>query len=204
MGFNLIWVGAVDQSYLVNPPGNALGQVSPIGYPDEGGKVFTNMNEAYFAHLDYVIQRAAAHSFTVLLKAAFVFSGPSYCSDDMRWCRELQTASGAELTTYGAYLGNGYMSYPNIIWMMDALRSHGLSHFQAQMDDIANGIKSVDSVHLMAVGTHPPNGASQDGTPGSTWINVSFPIGTPEAWLRRQMRITCVLIGCRSLLKRTT
>jgi len=118
MGFNLIWVGAVDQAYLVDPPGNALGQVPFVGYPDGHGKAFTNMNEAYFSHLDYVIQRAAAHGFTVLLNAAFVGSGPAWCSDDTGWCRELKTASNSDLTRYGAYLGNRYKSYPNIIWMM--------------------------------------------------------------------------------------
>ena len=175
MGFNFLWVAAVDQGYLVDPPGNVLGQVPFIGYPDRHGKAFTNMNEAYFDHLDYVIQRAAAHGFTVLLNAAFVGSRPSGCNDDTGWCRELQTASDAELTAYGAYLGNRYKSYPNIIWMMGGdcdVTDHPF--LKAKMDDIAIGIRSVDSVHLMTIETQPPNGASQDGMTGSTWIDLNF------------------------------
>jgi hypothetical protein len=175
MGFNLIWVGAVDQAYLVDPPGNALGQVPFIGYPDGDGKAFTNMNEAYFAHLDYVIQRAAARDFTVLLNAAFVGSGPSWCSEDFGWCRELQTASDADLMAYGAYLGNRYKSYPNIIWMMGGdcdLADYPI--FKRKMDDIADGIRKADSVHLMTIETLPPHGASQDGMTGSTWIDLNF------------------------------
>jgi hypothetical protein len=175
MGFNLIWVGAVDHSYLVDPPGNALGQVPFIGYPDGNGKPFTNMNEAYFAHLDYVIQRAAAHGFTVLLNAAFVGSGPTWCSEETGWCRQLQTASGVDLTAYGVYLGSRYKSYPNIVWMMGGdcdLLDYPI--FKSKMDAIANGIKLVDSSHLMTIETLPPNGASQDGMTGSTWINLNF------------------------------
>jgi hypothetical protein len=175
MGFNLIWVGAVDQAYLVDPPGNALGQVPFIGYPDGGGRAFTNMNEAYFVHLDYVIQRAAAHGFTVLLNAAFVGSGPSWCANDTGWCRELQTASDADMKAYGAHLAIRYKSYPNIIWMMGGdcdLTDYPI--FKAKMDDIANGIRSVDPVHLMTIETQPPKGASQDNMGGSTWINLNF------------------------------
>jgi hypothetical protein len=175
MGFNLIWVGAVDQSYLVNPPASALGQVPFIGYPDGNGKAFTNMNEAYFAHLDYVIQRAAAHGFTVLLNAAFVGSGPTWCSEETGWCRQLQTASGGDLTAYGVYLGSRYKSYPNLIWMMGGdcdLADYPI--FKTKMDAIANGIKSEDSVHLMTIETLPPNGASQDGMSESNWIDLNF------------------------------
>jgi len=175
MGFNLLWVAAVDQAYLVDPPGNALGQVPFIGYADGEGKAFTNMNEAYFGHLDYVVQRAAAHGFTVLLNAAFVGSGPTWCSDETGWCRELQTASDADLTAYGAYLGNRYKSYPNIVWMMGGdcdLKDYPI--FKAKMDDIANGIRSVDPVHLMTTENQGPNSASQDGMPGSSWIDLNF------------------------------
>ncbi len=175
MGFNLIWVGAVDQAYLVNPPGNALGQVPFIGYPNSGGRAFTRMNEAYFQHLDYVIQRAAAHGITVLLNTAFVGSGPNYCSDVTGWCKELQTASDPDLTAYGAYLGRRYRSYPNIIWMMGGdcdLRDYPI--FKTKMDDIAYGIKSADSVHLMTIETEPPDGASQDRMQGSKWIDLNF------------------------------
>jgi hypothetical protein len=175
MGFNLIWVGAVDQAYLVDPPANALGQVPFIGYPDGNGKAFTNMNEAYFAHLDYVIQGAAARGFTVLLNAVFVGSGSTWCSDDTGWCRELQTASDADLTAYGAYLGNRYKSCPNIIWMMGGdcdLRDYPI--FKIKMDDIAKGIRSEDSVHLMTTENQGPNEASQDGMSRSTWIDLNF------------------------------
>jgi len=175
MGFNFIWVGAVDQAYLVNPPANALGQVPFLGYPDGTGRAFVNMNEVYFDHLDYVIQRAAAHGFTVLLNVAFVGSGPTWCSEETGWCRQLQTASDDDLIAYGTYLGSRYKSYPNIIWMLGGdcdLRHYPV--FKGKMDAIAKGIRAADSIHLMTIETLPPNGASQDGMEGSAWIDLNF------------------------------
>lgn len=175
MGFNLIWVGAVDQAYLIHPPGNALGEVPFAGYPHWGGKAFTRMNEAYFDHLDYVIQRAAAHGFTVLLNAAFVGSGPSWCSDDTGWCRELLAAPDADLRAYGEYLGARYRSYSNIVWMMGGdcdLTDYPI--LRTKMDAIAAGIRAADAVHLMTIETEPPNGASQDHMEGSKWIDLNF------------------------------
>ena len=55
MGFNLISARATDIANLVDYPDNALGQ------PPFNGADFTNMNEIYWEHLDYVIQRAANH-----------------------------------------------------------------------------------------------------------------------------------------------
>jgi len=50
-GFNLIWISAVDNVYSVNPPKDYPGNL-----PFSGGD-FLNMQEPYFAELDYVIQR---------------------------------------------------------------------------------------------------------------------------------------------------
>ena len=161
MGFNFIWVGATDIPYLVDYPDNALGQ------PAFNGAYFTNMNEAYWEHLDDVIQRAAAHGFTVLLNAAFVGSGPWGCSEAFGWCPDLLAASDSTLTAYGAYLGNRYKSYPNIVWMLGG--DNDLVDFPAMKtknQDIANGILSADSVHLITIENQCPYCASQDDWPG--------------------------------------
>src|SRR5690348_7333820 len=142
MGFNLIWVAAVDQAYLVSPPGNAFGDVPFTDYPYWGGRAFTKMNDRYFDHLDDVIRRAGNHGFTVLLNAAFVGSGPTWCFNSTGWCRELQTASDSDLTAFGVYLGDRYKSFPNIIWMLGGdcdLRDYPV--FKQKMNDIATGIK---------------------------------------------------------------
>jgi hypothetical protein len=161
MGFNLISVAAADIAHLVNYPDNALGQ------PPFNGAAFTNLNEAYWEHLDDVIQRAAAHGFTVLLNVAFVGSGPSGCSEANGWCPDLLSDSDATLTAYGVSIGNRYKSYPNIVWMLGG--DNDLADYPAmksKIQDIANGIASVDSVHLMTIENECPYCASQDDWAG--------------------------------------
>jgi hypothetical protein len=169
-GFNFIWVGATDMGNHDKAPNNGLGQ-APFG-----ATPFTGMNEAYFEHLDYVLQRAAAYGFEVLLMPAFVGSGPTYCSDSTGWCLELQGAANSDLTNFGIYLGNRYKSYPNIIWVLggdlDLVRFPGL---KAKEQAILNGILSVDHNHMVTCENEPGTTGfnSQDSWPAGTW-NLDF------------------------------
>jgi hypothetical protein len=168
MGFNLVSVRAADIANLVNYPDNALGQ------PPFNGAAFTSMNEGYWEHLDFIIQRAAAHGITVLLAPAFVGGGSSGCTEATGWCPDLLATSDANLAAYGAYLGNRYKSYPNIIWMLGG--DNDLIDFpamKAKIQDIANGIASVDSVHLMMIENQCPYCSSQDDWPAGPW-NINF------------------------------
>ena len=165
-GFNFIWVGATDMGNHDNAPYNGLGQ-APFGPTP-----FTGMNEAYFEHLDYVLQRATAYGFEVLLMPAFVGSGSSYCSDSTGWCLELQAAANSDLTNFGAYLGNRYKNYPNIIWVLGGdLDLVAYPNLQAKMEAILTGIQSTDPNHMITIenepGTTGPN--SQDYNGGSAW-----------------------------------
>ena len=164
-GFNLIWIGAVDNTYSQNPPNNALGQ-APFG-----GAPFTNMQEPYFAHLDYVIQRAGAYGITVLLNPAF--SGFN-CDDASGWCPELEAAGTGTLTAYGAYLGNRYQSYPNMMWLLGGdlnIPQQGVMIKNAH-NAIALGIKSQDLVHLMTV-QNIRGQAALDEWAGAPWLDLN-------------------------------
>src|SRR5271166_511186 len=70
-GFNAIWVVAADNVYQANPPLNYYGDA-----PFDGAD-FTNPNPPYWAHVDHVVQRAAAYGITVMLHPAFVGLDPS-------------------------------------------------------------------------------------------------------------------------------
>ena len=148
-GFNFIWVAVVDNAYH-DPKGsqnNASGQ-----NPWSGGADFTNENEAYFEHVDYVVQRAATYGITVLMGTAFAgaYGG---CNESGGYCPEIEAASDAMMTAYGEYLGNRYKSYPNIVWLIGGdsdIPGQG-SALQNKLNDLATGIKSADRNHLMTV-----------------------------------------------------
>ena len=170
-GFNFIWMGATDRAYVINYPNNALGDPPFTNMSSP----FRGMNEAYFAHLDYVIQRAAAYGIEVLLNVAFVGSGPTYCFDSTGWCLELQAANDSDLTAFGADLGSRYKNYPNIIWMLGGdLDLTDFPNLRAKMQAILNGIESTDKNHMVTVENEPPHAASsQDLWPAHTW-NLNF------------------------------
>jgi hypothetical protein len=185
-GFNLIWVGAVDNTYSRHPPANALGQ-SPFNGPP-----FTHEQEAFFAHLDDVLQRAASHGITVLLNPTF--SG-YVCDDAYGWCPELEAASDSDITAFGAYLGNRYKSYSNIVWLIggDAkftpqegtIRAMlngllGRKTIKRKLNDLAEGIRSVDKVHLMTA-ENIRGQAALDQWSHSSWMTLNSTYSLPSA-----------------------
>jgi hypothetical protein len=171
-GFNLIWMSVADNVYSADPPYDSQGNL-PFG-----GASFTDMQEPYFAHLDYVLGRMAAYGITALLGPAFAGSD---CANDGGWAADIMAASDATMTAYGAYLGNRYKSYPNIIWMIggDANFSCGGATLQARLNDIATGIKSVDSNHLMTA-ENIRGQSSLDVWSGYSWLDLNGLYNVPS------------------------
>jgi len=169
-GFNLIWVGVVDNTYCDHPPQNALGQVPFGAHP------FLNMQEPFFAHLDYVLQRAAAHDITLLLNPAF--SG--YPCVTGGWCSQMEDASEATMTSFGVYLGNRYKSYPNVMWLIggDADITHRGKNLQSKLNALAIGIHSVDKVHLMTA-QNIRSESALDKWSGTPWLSVNSIYNSP-------------------------
>jgi hypothetical protein len=123
-GMNLVWVALVDATSHgegIHPPGKSQGeghtQKDAFGNdPWNGGHDFTGMEGAtrYWAHVDDVLKRAAAHGITVLAGTAFT---GAFGDCKFPYYRSMATTSDATMTAYGAFLGNRYKSYPNIIWL---------------------------------------------------------------------------------------
>ncbi len=170
-GFNLIWISVVDNVYSINPPNDFLGNA-----PFSGGD-FLNMQEAYFSQLDYVIQRAAAYGITVLLNPAF--SG-NPCNGG-GWCPEMEAASDATMTAYGSFLGNRYKNYSNIIWLIggDAEISQLGSALKNKLNDIAVGIRSADTVHLMTAENIRGQSALDEWS-GASWLGLNALYNVPS------------------------
>jgi hypothetical protein len=107
-GFNTILVSLIEHKFATNAPRNFYGD-APFTSPGS----FATPNEAYFAHVDWVLQRAAAKGFLVLLVPAYL----GYGGGDEGWYSEM-VANGADaLRTYGRFLGSRYRSYSNVIWV---------------------------------------------------------------------------------------
>ncbi len=103
-------------------------------------------NEAYFQHIDWVIQKAAE-------KGIYMGLLPTWGDKvDLQWGVGPVIFNPENAFAYGAWLGERYRHYPNIIWINGGDRS-GNSNHQPVWDALARGIKSKDPNHLMTF--HP-------------------------------------------------
>ena len=160
-GFNYIVSAAADNYYQSNAPTNYY------GYSPFDGSDFTKEDANYWAHVDYVIQRAAIYGITVALDPGFVgLSSPrGYLASYLR-------SSDAVVTAYGEFLGNRYKGFPNLIWVLggDVDPQTGVV---PKLADLAVGIRSKDTVHLITA-EGQPQFAALDTFAGATWMNLNW------------------------------
>lgn len=163
-GFNTLLVDLLEvdlQAYRIsgaNSPRNAYGE-APFVVPGD----YTRPNEKYFAHVDWVLERAVERGFLVLLTPSYL----GYEGGNQGWYRVMRDNGPERLRAYGRYLGMRYRNLPNIIWV------HGGDYNppeRALIQAIVDGIREMDSNKL-----HSFHGAR--GTAGRAFL------GDATAWL---------------------
>jgi hypothetical protein len=107
-GFNTVLVSLLEHKFSSYPPRNAYGD-APFNVAGD----YSTPNEAYFAHADWVIQKAAEKGILVLLTPSYL----GYGGGDEGWYQEMVTSGVDKLQGYGRYLGQRYTKYSNIIWV---------------------------------------------------------------------------------------
>lgn len=123
-------------------------------------------DEAYFEHVDWVIRKAQE-------KGIFIGLLPTWGDKvDKKWGVGPVIFNPENAFTYGQWIGNRYKNFPNIIWINGGDREGGGNN-KAVWEAIGNGIKSVDSNHLM---TYHPGGerSSSDWFHNSKWIDFNM------------------------------
>jgi hypothetical protein len=177
-GINLIWVGLVDATNHADgkSENDALGN-----NPWNGGADFTGMSSAtaYWDHVDYVLQRAAAHGITVLAGTAFA---GTFDNCNFPYSATMATSSDATMTAFGVFLGNRYKSYSNIIWLQGGDANYNLcgSGLANKVNDIAKGIMSADKAHLMAI--EATSGIWGEAS-ATNWSSYTFSTSNPSGWI---------------------
>ena len=143
-GINTLWVEVLANGYVGN--NNLNGQ---NGATYDGITPFTNSNdistpnEAYFSRVDQMINIAASNGITVLLDA-FETGG---------WMSFLEAQGNTKAFNWGAYLGNRYKNFPNIVWITgNDFQTWNTSAIDNNLiKNIMAGIASVDPNHLQTV-----------------------------------------------------
>ena len=171
-GYNVVWIILHDEGDQSKKPNNFYND------PPFTGGAFIHFGSAYWEHMDDVIRRCAAHGMTVVANVTFVGidAKSGYSLNDVL------AASDATMTAFGAFLGNRYKHYNNIIWLLGGDADPGVAGLFGKLQDIANGIRSADAVHLITLeGCRSCGGASR--ADHSSVEATRFAFGRTPSWL---------------------
>jgi hypothetical protein len=169
-GFNTILVHLIQAGFGTDVPANAYGEL-PFLVPAH----YSAPNEAYFDHADWVIRRAAAKGFLVLLTPSYVGAE----GDSEGWYRAMIANGPEQLRWYGKYLGRRYRDFDNILWVHGG--DYNLPEKQL-VRAVAQGIRDEDPRAL-----HTVHGSRQtaafDYWQGETWLRINnIYASLPEDW----------------------
>jgi hypothetical protein len=165
-GFNAIVLDLIEH-YLgggdneKGAPYNRDGQ-GPFLVPGD----FTRPNEAYFAHADWVLQRAGELGFVVFVFPCYL----GYPNSEEGWYRELKANSVEACHDYGRYLGRRYAKVKNIIWVAGGDRNP--DDVRTQMSALVEGIREVDASKLWTAHCFPENSAA-DQYGNEPWLAIN-------------------------------
>lgn len=151
----------------------ALAELDGLNTPNaEGNKPLIGNdplipNEAYFAHIDWVIKKAQE-------KGLFIGLLPTWGDkvDPASWGKGPKIFNKDNAYKYGKWIGSRYKDFPNIIWINGGDRD-GSGENTAVWNAIGEGIKSVDKNHLMTF--HPwGEHSSSEWFRNSNWLDFNM------------------------------
>src|SRR5262249_32861515 len=117
-------------------------------------------NPAYFQRVDEMLMLAAANEMLVLLDPM----------ETIGWLTTLRVNGVLKARAYGAFLGERYKNFPNIIWMHgNDFQSWRNPVHDALVRAVAIGIKSTDSRHIHTVELNYLSSGSLDD---SSWASL--------------------------------
>lgn len=143
-GFNAILANLIEYKYADNAPKNKYGE-APFATPGD----FSTPNEKYFAHADWVIQRAHQKGIVVVLNPCYTGWSASGTGSADGFVEEIIANGPTKCRTYGCYVGNRYKNFANIIWQAggDTTPEAG-SPLEKNWLEILQGIQAVAPSHL--------------------------------------------------------
>jgi hypothetical protein len=106
--FNTLLVNLLEARFATNAPANSYGD-QPFLTPDD----YSTPNERYFAHADWVLERAAEEGFLILLAPSYMGHG----GGGEGWYHAMERMGPERLRDYGRYLGGRYREFTNIVWV---------------------------------------------------------------------------------------
>lgn len=162
-GYNVILAELIEHKFAANAPADLSGD-PPFLTPGN----FSTPNEAYFAHIDRVLNIAASKGQVVMLAPLYL----GFNCGDEGWCAEVKNSSSATIQGWGSYVGNRYRTFPNIIWIIGGDVDPNAAGVSDKVTAFVTGLKAADPNHLVTF--HSSRGESAvTPWPGATWLNLN-------------------------------
>ncbi len=167
-GFTVVQAVALAELDGLNTP-NALGD-KPLIDNDP-----TKPNEAYFKHVDYIVDKAAEYGIVIGLLPTW---GDKLFKNN--WGKGPEVFNPQNARTYGRWIADRYKSRPNIIWILGGDRnprdgSQDVAVWQAMAGGIQDGVGGADKA---LISYHPqPNGrdgGSAKWFHGDSWLDFNM------------------------------
>jgi hypothetical protein len=157
-GFNTILVNLLEKLYARRAPANLRGEPPFLTEWD-----YAQPNEAYFAHADAVLDRAAELGFLVMLVPSYLGHTPSE-----GWSEEMAANGPDTLRDYGRFVGRRYGDGSNILWVEGGDLSPA---DKAPARAVAEGIRESGArgLHTAHCG---PGDSSLDVWEGESWLDL--------------------------------
>jgi hypothetical protein len=159
-GFNTILVNLLEHEFASNAPANIYGDP-----PFEADGDFSRPDEAYFAHAEWVLQRAQEEGFLVLLTPAYI----GYRDSGEGWYEEMEAAGPEVLEGYGRYVAERFAGLDNIVWVQ---AGDDNPPDASLVDAIAEGIEAVDPDALQTAHGAPET-AAFDVVGERPWLDLN-------------------------------
>lgn len=158
-GFNVIQTVVLAELDGLNTP-NAYGEKPLIDNNPE------LINEAYFQHVDYVMEKAQKLGLQVALLPTW---GDKF---NLKWGDGPVVFNPKNAETFGKILAKRYQKYDNIIWVLGGDRiPEEAVHFDI-VRAMAKGIRSVDAKHLMSY--HPSGTKIASDYFDDKWLDIDM------------------------------
>lgn len=158
-GFNTVLVNLIEHKFASKAPANIYGD-APFAGDD-----FTQPNEAYFKHADWVLQRACELGFLVVMTPSYA----GYQGGEEGWYQEMINNGTDKLSAYGRFLGTRYKGFDNIIWLQAGdFNPPDKNLIRA----VAAGIRETDPAALHTVHTGPGTAALTQW-PDEAWLSLN-------------------------------
>jgi hypothetical protein len=166
-GFNAVLFSVIEAAFTHHSPpwANAAGEEPFADVNDWSGP-----NEAYFAHVDWVIEELEKRGMLALAVPAYI----GYDCGAQGWCGQMFANGLERLEQYGHFIGSRYRDFPNIVWVEGGDLTPSTSGEPSQMDlvnAVASGVAAGDGgAHYHAA--HWARGTSGADLPDLRWLDI--------------------------------